>query len=138
MNRLSSERFRNINWTGVRSVFGKSSPFSSTGSQLRRMFDKKKRERENLLLTDSLAPGHHLTISPGPWSYLNTFCSLDIFPCSYIRTIGSLHVILQGDQLYITVLFWYLVKCDLSYTSVTFNKVLEQHGHVYLVSSLDD
>ena len=49
--------------------------------------------------------------------------------------------IIQGDQLHIAVLFWYLVKSDLSsirfctgtYTSVIFYKVPEQHGHVYLV-----
>ena len=42
---------------------------------------------------------------------------------------------------YMTVFFWYLVKRDLSsarqctkaYTSVTFHKIPEQHGHVYLV-----
>ena len=49
----------------------------------------------------------------------------------------------QGDQLYIDVCFWYLVSRDLSspvhactvvYTGpVTFNKVPEPHGHVYLV-----
>ena len=52
-----------------------------------------------------------------------------------------LSIYLQGDQLYIAVLFWYLGKRDLFYlcyctllhvanTSVTFNKVPEQHGHV--------
>ena len=39
------------------------------------------------------------------------------------------------DQLYKAVCFCYLVKRSLSnvrYTSVTFYKVPEQHGHVYL------
>ena len=51
---------------------------------------------------------------------------------------------IQGDQLYMSVCIWYLVKRDLSsvrivYTvrskhySVTFYKVPEQHSHVYLV-----
>ena len=55
-----------------------------------------------------------------------------------------LSIYLQGDQLYIAVLFWYLGKHDLfnvryctllhvANTSVTFNKVPEQHGHVHLV-----
>ena len=47
---------------------------------------------------------------------------------------------IQGDQLYMALCFWYLVKRDLSsvrywtvaYTSVTFYKVPEQHGQVYL------
>ena len=48
----------------------------------------------------------------------------------------------QGDQLYMAVLFWYLVKRDLSnvryctvyvvFTTVTFYKVPEQHGRIYL------
>ena len=50
-------------------------------------------------------------------------------------------MVLQGDQLYMAVCFWFLVKRDLSsvryctvaYTSLTFYKVPEQHGHVYLV-----
>ena len=43
----------------------------------------------------------------------------------------------QGDQLYITVCFWYLVKRDLSsvrYFTVTYtNEGSGQHSHVYLV-----
>ena len=42
--------------------------------------------------------------------------------------------LVQGDQLNMAVLFWYLVKCDSSSvgycTSETFYKVPEQHGHV--------
>ena len=48
----------------------------------------------------------------------------------------------QGDQLYMGVLFSFLVKCafpvyatvQYTYTSVTLHKVPEQHGHVYLVN----
>ena len=47
----------------------------------------------------------------------------------------------QNDQLYMTVLFWYLVKRDLSSVRYCksykhqyhFYKVPEQHDHVYLV-----
>ena len=52
-------------------------------------------------------------------------------------------VVIQGDQLCMAVFIWYLVKrdcpvsrvlcCTVAYTSVTFSKVPEQHGHVYLV-----
>ena len=43
---------------------------------------------------------------------------------------------LQSDQLNIAVFFWYFVKlfsssvCRLLYSSVTFYKVTEKHGHV--------
>ena len=47
---------------------------------------------------------------------------------------------MQGDQLYLAVRFWYLVNSslsgvyDTSYTGqVTFKKVPDQHGHVFLV-----
>ena len=48
---------------------------------------------------------------------------------------------IQGDQLYMAVCFWYLVKRDLftarklsvAYTSVPFNTVPEKHDYVYLV-----
>ena len=48
---------------------------------------------------------------------------------------------LKGDQLNMAVCFWYLAKSDLSsvnvhiaYTGqVTFCKVPEKHGHVYLI-----
>ena len=47
-------------------------------------------------------------------------------------------VLVQGDQLNMVVLFRYLVKCDpssvhyctVTYSSVTFYKVPEKHGHV--------
>ena len=48
---------------------------------------------------------------------------------------------LQGDQLYMAMCFWYLVKSDLSsvrvdsslYWKVIFYKVSEKHGHVFMV-----
>ena len=52
-------------------------------------------------------------------------------------------ICLQGDQLTIAVVFWYLVKSDLVYSvhvfctytgQVTFHKVPEKHGHVKLVT----
>ena len=53
---------------------------------------------------------------------------------------NTLQSTLQSDQLNIAVLFWYLVKRDLSsvrycteaYTIITFYKASEQHCHVYL------
>ena len=53
-----------------------------------------------------------------------------------------MYATVQGDQLYIAVYLWYLVKRDLSsfatvhkrqYTNATFYKVPDKHGHVYLV-----
>ena len=49
--------------------------------------------------------------------------------------------LLQGDQLYMAVFFWNLVKrnlfsvryCIAAYNSATFYKEPEQHDHVYLV-----
>ena len=51
------------------------------------------------------------------------------------------YLVSAGDQLYMAVLFWYIVKphltsvrfCTVAYTFVTFYKVPEQHDHVYLV-----
>ena len=76
------------------------------------------------------------------------FCQYKVHSTQYSTVNSAVHNMLpidiiqvQFDQLNITVCFWYLVKRDLSsvryytvaYTSVTFYKVPEQHGYVYLV-----
>ena len=55
-----------------------------------------------------------------------------------IKNINTMSLSLQGDQLYIDVCYWYLIKSDLSvfagtvaYTEhVAFYEVLEKHGSI--------
>ena len=65
--------------------------------------------------------------------------------CSRAGKLSSTYThsgaLVHGHQLYMAVLVWYFVIRDLSsvryykvaYTCMTFCKVPEQHGHVYLV-----
>ena len=63
----------------------------------------------------------------------NRLCGNCTLKCFYAFP----HKLIQGDQLNMTVFFWYLLKSDLSpvYTctaAYTFYKVPEKHGHVKL------
>ena len=65
-----------------------------------------------------------------------------VVPEQWVIETGVECEMIQGDQLYIAVCFWYLVKSHfpvfaftVSYTEqIIFYKVPEQHSHVYLAT----
>ena len=68
--------------------------------------------------------------------------TLLLLPLGLKRNVFGVNILVQSDQLNMAVCFWYLVKrylspcvhyCTVACTGVTFYKVPEQHGHVYLV-----